>query len=557
LFAEFATFRPKALRDSAKMHDVDVLTVTVLALVLAGATLDVDQRATPKAWFGPVTVTFGVQFTGNPFDPQENDCRVLFSDGNGKTFERLAYFDNGTWKATLVAPDPGTYKATLIRNSQAVVEKSEPELVVLDKSLPKGYIQRDPTYTNRFRYDSGERWFPVGHNLGWPSGPLTFDQLLGKMKETGTDWARIWACPWSNFNPWWNGDPPTPDGQLWAPALDNWGKTLDQCEKNNVKIQMVLFHHGLVSTSTNSNWADHPWNAAKGGFLKNPEDFFTDPEAERRTKIWLRYAVARWAHSPSIMAWELFNEIEWTDGYKKNLPSVVAWHNKMAAYIRSIDPYGHLITTSSSLEHPEIYESMDYYQPHAYPVDLTSTISTAKAPTDKPLFFGECGLLNNAEGDEVHVLRDALYTGMLANQAATGMYWSWDRLERLKLFGELKSAADVVQVSRIADRPNAKPVQIAAVPSAQNVPQLKPFVCRTLSESDWMLSRITVSENAVLPLQVKVTKLILADGDYEMNLWNLDTGEKKIEAVKVKDFELVGGLTLPGRDVVIVLQRKM
>ncbi len=41
----------------------------------------------------------------------------------------------------------------------------------------------------------------------------------------------------------------------------------------------MLFHHGPYSTTTDSNWHEHPWNVANGGFLADPTDFFVDPEA--------------------------------------------------------------------------------------------------------------------------------------------------------------------------------------------------------------------------------------------------------------------------------------
>ena len=37
-----------------------------------------------QTWYGPVTVSFKVQFAGNPYDPEVNDVRVRFQAGKEK-----------------------------------------------------------------------------------------------------------------------------------------------------------------------------------------------------------------------------------------------------------------------------------------------------------------------------------------------------------------------------------------------------------------------------------------------------------------------------------------
>ncbi|MBC8064605.1 MAG: cellulase family glycosylhydrolase, partial [Chlorobia bacterium] len=184
----------------------------------------------------------------------------------------------------------------------------------------------------------------------------------------------------------------------------------------------------------------------------------TDPEAKRRTKMWLRYAVARWGHSPSVMAWELFNEVEWVDSrYEEKWKDVVAWHKEMSDYIRSIDPYQHLVATSSTFEFPNLYDSVDFYQPHTYPPDVRTAISGFKVPEDKPLFFGEYGPgVLNKEGQRLDV-RDGIWAGLLADHAGAGSFWTWDVVHKENLYGEYKVASKVLQESGLADHPGARP----------------------------------------------------------------------------------------------------
>src|SRR5690606_29016805 len=105
------------------------------------------------------------------------------------------------------------------------------------------------------------------------------------------------------------------DGELDRQVARRWDAVVDAAEEHGVYFQFVLQYHGQVSTSVNPNSHENPWNAANGGWLESPSHFFTDERARRLTRQKYRYIVARWGYSPSIMAWELFNEVELTDGY--------------------------------------------------------------------------------------------------------------------------------------------------------------------------------------------------------------------------------------------------
>ncbi|MDR3691570.1 MAG: cellulase family glycosylhydrolase [Fimbriimonas sp.] len=434
-----------------------VLTAILVATLL-------HRSAATKAWFGPAIATFQVQFGGNPYDPDQNDVRVQFTGPSGPPIERIAYYDGvAGYKAVIVAPVKGLYKATLIRNGKKMLEQPQEGLLNVTRPLEHGYVHPDTEATNRFRYDDGTPFYPIGFNLGWQGdGPPTLIEQLTLMGKNDITWSRIWACNWDGKNPWWpQGTAKALPGQLWPKALDTWQEIVDQCERSGIEFQFVLFHHGLFTSKVNPNWPDHPWNAANGGFLKDAGDFFTDPEAKRRTKMWLRYAVARYGASPSVFAWELFNEVEWVDArYEDRWADIEAWHREMAAYIRSIDPYGHMITTSSAIERKGLYESMDYYQPHTYPSNVLNAVAGANLPKDKPAFFGEFGPPTTDKAAVRAGVRDGIYGGITANQAGPAMFWSWDEVGPMDLYGEFKNAAEVIHLSEFAKHPNAKPLTV-------------------------------------------------------------------------------------------------
>ena len=424
-------------------------------------------------WFGPAQVAFDVKLPGNPYDCRTNDVRVVFAAPDGYREERLAYFDDGRWKAWLTTTHAGHYRATLTRNGEPVAMPAV-EIVVTDSArLTDGYVHVQGT---RFVTDAGQPYFPLGHDLCWrypDIPPLT--ELLHRMGAAGMNWARIWACAWDGKNPvlirhnayapqekgTWREAAPL--GEFLPAALRQWDELVGAAEASGIRFQFVLFHHGLFSTRSDANWNEHPWNRANGGFLDQPQDFFTNETAREYSRRWLHYAVARWGHSPSVLAWELFNEVEWTDAVQKdqNWPAVVAWHNEMAAYVRSLDPYHHLVTTSSAMEHPELYAEMDYYQPHAYPREVFTVIAGSKPLPGKPWFYGEFGRgTSELNKNERLVVRDGVWAGILAGHAGAASYWFWERVVKLDLYSEFAHAARILKVSQLPSHQPARPVAV-------------------------------------------------------------------------------------------------
>lgn len=401
----------------------------------------------PTVWYGPQTVAFRLATVGNPYDPTQNDVRVVFSGPNGKNERRLAYYDDGVWKATLLSQTKGRYRPVVMLNGKSGASLPP---VDLTRKLSQGFVRVGGP--KGFALDDGTPYWPLGHNLAWASGPIgDLPAYLGTMGAQGLNWARIWADHWDEKNPFWPTRAPMPkEGEMSPAVLRKWDAIVSAADKAGVRFQLTLFHHGPWSTRVNSNWGENPWNVKNGGWLKTPSDFFTDPKAQALSRAWLRYAVARWGHSPAIMAWELFNEVQWCDPfYEKRGAIVGTWHDAMADYLRSLDPYHHLVTSSSDLDLP-IYRRADFYQPHGYPASVEGMV--AETPKlDKPFFYGEIGpgQLDGSRPVQVAAIRDGIYTALLTGQAGAAQYWSWDLIPRQKLEPEFVRAAKLVKSSGV------------------------------------------------------------------------------------------------------------
>ncbi|HLO97542.1 MAG TPA: hypothetical protein VK171_03005, partial [Fimbriimonas sp.] len=153
-------------------------------------------------------------------------------------------------------------------------------------------------------------------------------------------------------------------------------------------------------------------------------------EAKRRTKMMLRYFVARFGYSHSIMAWELFNEVQFVEKIRKggDWATVGKWHDEMGRYIKSIDPYKHLVTTSSELEKP-IWKEMDYMQGHGYPPSVSGMLMGTENKWGKPMFFGEIGPGGQADANATRdAQRSGIWAAFFAGHSAAGQYWFWDQM---------------------------------------------------------------------------------------------------------------------------------
>ena len=413
-------------------------------------------------WFGPAQVSFDSPTQGNPYDFRANDVRVVFTAADGRREERLAYYDDGRWLARLTAERPGAYRATLVRNGAPLDVPAQEVTLAEAARLCDGFVRVEGT---RFALDSGAAYFPLGHNLAWRNkGEPELPERLQRMAAAGMNWTRVWACAWDGKNPFFSRGQPLPKpGEMLPEAMRQWDGIVAAAEASGVRLQFVLFHHGLFSTRNDSNWGEHPWNRANGGFLDRPQQFFTDPTAKEYAKRWLRYAVARWGHSPAVMAWELFNEVEWTDAatVDNDWPIIAAWHAEMTAFIREIDPYRHLVTTSAAREHPELYASLDYFQPHTYPRDVFNGIAGVRPLPGKPWFFGEFGRGTWEQSPEEHLaVRDGIWAGILSGHAGAAQYWFWDRVIEQGLEPEFTRAARALELSRLPERRGARPVPV-------------------------------------------------------------------------------------------------
>lgn len=403
--------------------------------------------------YARVEVSFELSgLRGNPFDFTENDVQVSLQAPDGRRLRVPAFYDGEqTWRARWAPDMPGRYvvAGVTVNNAPAEPIKLDRREIEVSGPVGPGFVKVDAG-TGSFRCEDGSPYFPIGLNVAWGDVPAA----LEKLGKSGGNWSRVWMCHWSGANLDWVMNRKLKDGELDLTVARWWDKVVDAAEKSGVRIQVVLQHHGQFSTRVNPNWAEHPWNKANGGWLSTPDEFFSNPKALARTRAKYRYIVARWGASPAIMAWELFNEVQFTDAIShRNHREVQAWHRDMARFLRQHDPYKRPVTSSSDLTLTDVFDDMDYLQPHAYASDLVSVVTSVDVgKSRKPVFFGEIGPDGGPPQDDARYLHQALWSSVVSPLAGAAQFWYWDRVESAGLHRAFGPAAEFVRRNGLAGK---------------------------------------------------------------------------------------------------------
>ncbi|MCU0468886.1 MAG: chitobiase/beta-hexosaminidase C-terminal domain-containing protein [Arcicella sp.] len=447
-----------------------------------------------------VQATFSIDQTfTNPYDPDvvKVDAEVTSSSGSiymvpcfyfipttytasSPTFWNGTLNNSGaTWMLRLAptSATAGTYSVRIkVTEAGGAITFSSPSTFTMTLGSRKGFVRLNTTNNQFMKFDNGMPYNPVGYNVCWNDGRATefFNQYMNNQQPNAVNWTRYWltgfarqAIEWQNthWSGWYGGL-----GMYSQQASGILDYTLDRCENAGVFMQLVMQHHGQVSTTVNSNWNENPYNVANaGGYLTNPSQFFNNVTAKNQTKKMYRYVIARWGYSPNILSWELFNEVQFTDG---TVGDIDTWHDEMSQYLKSIDVNQHLVSTSAAdAQFPSLDDNvaLDQIQYHNYANSIAQSNlikgQTLEATLNKSVLCGEFGvatsygsgadILNDNEGDHV---RKTAWIG--AMNRLPQMFWYWDGFIDIKnLYNILKPLTDFIGTEDI----------VGMLPAASNV----------------------------------------------------------------------------------------
>lgn len=382
----------------------------------------------------------------NPFDPSEVAVDGTFVHKDGTRIVLPAFWDGKGFRLRFCPTKAGEWGLSVqVMTPEASRQAAVQKFRVAPSSHP-GFVRPSAKNARYFRFDSGKSFFPVGLNLCWPDGRglASYDERFAKLRSVGGDFARIWT---------------TQERALETKAVGTGRYNLDSAAfyddlfalagRHGVRLMWTFDDYRVLAKTDffNAHWDKSAYNAANGGPLKEPTDFFADPGSRALYKQKLRYLVARYSAYPSVAFWELWNEQDHIP--KPGVP--IAWFREMTEYLRSIDPYRHVITTSYSWDDKaEVWQSpaLGLTQRHLYGqgdmVDFVGEVARNSVKLDryaKPHLIGEFGItwkepdIALDKGKKGTPLHDAMWASVMTGAAGTALTWWWDNyLEPLDLW---------------------------------------------------------------------------------------------------------------------------
>jgi len=459
-----------------------LLVVVALLAAQAKALLTITNFTAPTAAtprLGLWEATFALAGAGytNPFNATQIVVVARFAHAaSGTKLDREAFWmqqyrrtstsppevlvaGSWTWAVRSAPTLPGVWSVSLsAKDAVSGGASFGPVSFTCVESASKGFVRVSPRDGRFLEFSDGSAFVPIGENLGWAGSGRTHDiDLWLDHLHRGATFVRYWMCSWWHTIEWKAPGAVLGDYTLWQQSMWHLDHDIEAARLRDIVVMLCILNHGAVSSRTNPEWENNPYNAANGGMCRTTQDFFRHPQARQLFAQRLRYIVARVGYAPNII-WELANEIDYTDNFNTD-PSVradvVAWHTEMASVLRHHDSSMHLVTTSTSGEYcPALVNStFDLVQFHDYSYAKNRDLTFRKRVKqgrdllpNHPVFVGEAGICGSGDetarldptGIELH---NRLWGALLSGSAGGACPWWWDsNTEPLNLYYHFRAA---------------------------------------------------------------------------------------------------------------------
>lgn len=495
--------------------------VGLLTASFAQTPITVSNAPSTVDVYDKYEVSFALDPYSNPYDPEVIDVYADFTSPDGRTLRAIGFYyeeygftninkvETATrqragdcWKVRF-SPDLAGRWSVVIHSKD---QKGERQSATLPfncqaKNGAEGFISTANTqYLKREIMVDGHRdyrsFFPIGPNVAWyssadynrftkPYGIYDYQYYIGALSGKA-NYMRVWTNRYQYLSIYGpehalrDNDKPIVyfDNKLNQKDAAELDYIVSHASEHGISLMLCLFSYGDFRNDSEaldkserygsmpSGWRYNPYHTLLG--LDWPAEFFSDPEAQRVTRNMIRYYVARWGYATNLVCWELFNEVanifKGVDLQGDEMDAVIGWHNNMAAYIRSLEPHQHLVSTSIGGDailpqlKDHLFDQLDFVQDHNYQnlqkanskdqmshVLYNKTNEMRELYPDKPFFMGEYGLsskqsgITNTTKDPKGVdLHNSLWSSLFSGSMGPGSFWYWKELKDRNVFGLFK-----------------------------------------------------------------------------------------------------------------------
>ncbi|MFD2873287.1 DUF5060 domain-containing protein [Mucilaginibacter ximonensis] len=400
----------------------------------------------------------------NPYLQEDIALDMVMIAPSGKRIILPCYYEEGEsgkpslWKARFAPQEKGKYEyAFELSKSGSVVARSKTATFVAAVSDRNGFLH--PKNNWELQFDNGKPFRGIGENIGWESRKsddsrffselhqkpkYDYEYMLPALAKHGGNFFRTWVCQFNLPVDWhrnFNSTRYEESEAYYNPsAIRKTDRMFNLCDSLGLYVMLTL--------------GPGNYNPRDGGFSPSAADFFVNPKSKARYKNRLRYFVARWGYSASLGAWEFFNEVDNVQFGNKNRPiqadSIVAWHDEMSRYLKDIDPYNHLITTSIShrdLKGMDGLPHMDFNQKHIYKntASIPANIIRYERDFKKPYVIGEYSYewdwsknFDDFAAEMDSDYKRGLWYGLFSPTPILPMSWWWEYFDNRKTDEYLK-----------------------------------------------------------------------------------------------------------------------
>jgi hypothetical protein len=362
-----------------------------------------------------------------------------------------------------------------------------------------GYVQVSPHDGRYFCHSDGTPFCPIGLCLvGPPRYPLSrgsehfqtgddfgtlgcFDyrRWFRLLSHNGGNFTRIWLS-----NPYFNVEPEVA-GELDRSASDEASarsrrslaafarldRLVELARQYGIRLKLCFDHFRTFEPGT-FFYKDlrHPEDGRRPADI---DEWLREPTWR---ELWLKKArayIARYGGDPTVMAWELWNEMDCVRG---RWELVRDWTRDMLRELKRLAPRQLVVNSLGSFDHPRkvqvqddfLMDEMDFQQVHRYldqgapwdictidPVAFSVQAIQATRRPDRPILLAETGAVNDRHTGPFRFYRldnrgiifhDTTYPAFFAGAAGTGQIWHWDQyVDQKNLWRFFRPFADLVR----------------------------------------------------------------------------------------------------------------